>query len=90
MKTAVFLVTVDGSNVVRPQTGLTPGLYAWQSASPYYDSGNKIGDFTELGNGLYEIDVTTGVKGTVVSAGSAVAGQIGRWFEGEDQGSAGF
>lgn len=47
-----------------PQTGLAVELYEWQAGSPFYDS--KIGDFNDVGNGQYYIDVTDSVRGTIL------------------------
>lgn len=50
-----------------PRTGVVVEAYAWQAGSPYYDSGQLYGQFTEIPNlGLYMINVTTTVRATLL------------------------
>jgi len=51
-----------------PLTGYVVNAYEWQSGSPYYDVASPVdaGTYTELGNGIYYLDVTVTKKATIV------------------------
>lgn len=77
MRNDLILRNSDGD----PLPGLSVELYEWQAAAPYY--ADKVGDFTDLGNGAYYIDLDDSVKGTVL-IDSVVQSQLtGRLFNGE-------
>jgi len=64
-----------------PLPGLAVELYEWQSGSPFY--ADKIGDFTDLGNGQYYIDVTDSARCTVLVDSVVQTAFIGILMNGE-------
>jgi len=61
MRNTVTFRNADGE----PVPGLAVELYEWQASSPYY--ADKIGDFTDLANGQYYIDITdASVRATIL------------------------
>jgi len=64
-----------------PLPGLAVELYNWQAGAPYYST--KIGDFTDLGNGQYYIDVTDSVRVTILVDSVVQTAFIGVLMNGE-------
>lgn len=62
MRTSILIV--DRNNR-RPSTGYSVKLYAWSSGSSGY-TGSVLYTFTDNDNGIYQVDITTTIKGTVV------------------------
>lgn len=63
-------------------TGKTVELYTWQVGSPFYDT--LVGEFIEDSNGVYYIDLTDHVIGTVLVDSSVVVSLIKSSWAGDE------
>ena len=65
------------------KSGQSVELYTALETSPFYTN-PKIGDFTDNGDGAYYIDITTGLKGTVLVNGAIYPPRVNHKFSGDD------
>lgn len=76
MKNTINIIDKNGN----PVTGKTVSVYKYQKTSPYYST--KIGDMTDNGNGVYEIDIEYDAIVTILMDGVVVEPLTGVKFNG--------